>query len=299
MGGQTVIGMRNCWVTMREQTKAKKAIDLFGYLDYRSFLKDWYQIEKATSPGFSYRVLARRVGYSSPGFFTQVLQRKSNISIDMAMRFSDALDLRKREKDYFVLLVRYDQESVPSERRKLFHRLAQFKDSAATQLRRDQDAFLGSWRHAAVRELLGIEPFQGGEDAWGARLRPPVAGALVRETLDLLLRLGLARRTAAGIERTEPCLETGSGYTEEATRAFMRQIHELGGEALDRFPRDQRHHGWATVSVSGTTLEAMRDELRALVQRFLAMAEKDDTPDRVMQLNLEFFPLAIREESSP
>ena len=92
--------------------------------------------------------------------------------------------------------------------------------------------------------------------------------------------------------RTDPCLVTGATYTEAATRGFMRQVHDLGGEALERFPRSERYHGWVTLSVSAATLEQMRSELRSLVERFLSLAEKDAAPDRVLQLNLELFPLA-------
>jgi uncharacterized protein (TIGR02147 family) len=78
----------------------------------------------------------------------------------------------------------------------------------------------------------------------------------------------------------------------------MKQVHDLGGEALERFSRSERHHGWATLSLSAGTLETMRAELRALVQRFLMLAEKDESPDRVMHLNLEFFPLAYGRKDS-
>jgi uncharacterized protein (TIGR02147 family) len=273
--------------------------NVFGYLDYRVYLKDWYKAYKRSHPRFSYRALAQKVGYRSHGFFTQVLSNNSNVSVETAMNFADAIGFRKREREYFLLLVRYNQEIRSVQRGKLFLRLAQFKESAAKLLRQDQDAFLGSWRNAAVRELLGIEPFQSGsEAAWGARLNPPVDASEVRRCLDLLLELGLAHRTAAGIVRTDPCVETGTRYSEEATRRYMRQVHDLGGDALDRFQRSDRHHAWATVSVSKTTFEAMREELRTLVARFLVLAEQDDSPDRVLQLNLEFFPLAFREISA-
>jgi len=268
---------------------------VFGYLDYRAFLKDWYAAYKAAHPRFSYRVLAQKVGYRSHGFFTQVLTGKSNISVEMAMQFADAIGFRKRDREYFLLLVRHNQETRAVQRNELLRRLARFKESAATLLRKDQDAFLGSWMNAAVRELLGIEPFQtGAETVWGTRLIPPVEASEVRGALDLLLSLGLAYRTAGGIVRTDPCLVTGTSYSEDATRRYMKQVHDLGGEAMDRFPRTERHLAWATVSVSGATFEAMREELRALVAKFLTMAEQDASPDRVMQLNLEFFPTAFR-----
>jgi uncharacterized protein (TIGR02147 family) len=266
--------------------------DVLGYLDYRIYLKDWYEARKRREKGFSYRALAREVGYRSHAFFSLVLQRRSNISIEVAMGFADCIGLKGREREYFLLLVSCNQEEVPSQRQIMFQRLQKLNGTPATQLREDQDAFLASWRHAALREMLGIDPFQGGEAQWGERMVPAATAREVRESLDLLLALGLAHRTARGIVRTDPRLVTGTTYTESATRGFMRQVHELGGEALERFPRSERHHGWATLSVSAATLETMRAELRALVQRFLTLAEEEVSPDRVMQLNLEFFPLA-------
>lgn len=272
--------------------------DILGYLDYRVYLKDWYDARKRREKGFSYRILAREVGYRSHAFFSLVLQRRSNISMEMAMGFADCIGLKGQNREYFLLLVACNQENVPAQRQILFQRLQDLNGTPSTQLREDQDAFMASWRHAALREMLGIDPFQGGEAQWGDRMIPPATAGEVRESLDLLLALGLAHRTARGIVRTDPRLVTGTNYTEAATRDFMRQVHHLGGEALERFPRTDRHHGWATLSISAATLETMRAELRALVQRFLALAEKDVSPDRVMQLNLEFFPLGYGRKDS-
>jgi uncharacterized protein (TIGR02147 family) len=272
--------------------------DVLGYLDYRVYLKDWYDARKKSEKGFSYRILAREVGYRSHAFFSLVLRSRSNISMEMAMGFADCIGLTGREREYFLLLVTCNQEEVPSRRQILFQRLQKLNGTPAKRLREDQNAFLASWRHAALREMLGIDPFQGGEAQWGERMIPAATPREVRDSLGLLLELGLAHRTARGIVRTDPRLVTGTSYTEPATQGFMRQVHELGGEALKRFPRSERHHGWATLSVSAATLETMRAELRALVQRFLTLAENDVSPDRVLQLNLELFPLGYGRKAS-
>lgn len=266
--------------------------DVLGYLDYRVYLKDWYEARKRREKGFSYRILAREVGYRSHAFFSLVIQRRSNISMEVAMGFAECIGLKGREREYFILLVACNQEESPAKRRTMFQRLQELNGTPATRLREDQDAFMASWRHAALREMLWLEPFRGGEAQWGERMIPPATAGEVRASLDLLLALGLAQRTARGIVPADPRLVTGTSYTEAATRGFMKQVHQLGGEAMERFPRAERHHGWATLSISAATLETMRAELRALVQRFLTLAEKDAAPDRVMQLNLEFFPMA-------
>jgi uncharacterized protein (TIGR02147 family) len=281
---------------VKPPAKSAELPEVVGYLDYRVYLKDWYDARKRLEKGFSYRALAAAVGYRSHAFFSLVLQRKSNISMDVAMGFADCIGLSGRDREYFLLLVACNQEEIPSQRQAMFRRLQELDGSTAKTLRPDQDTFLASWRHAVLREMLATEPFQGGEAQWGERMVPPATASEVRESLDLLLALGLAHRTARGIVRTDPCLVTGITYTETATRGFMKQVHELGGEALERFSRAERHHGWATLSVSAATLETMRAELRALVQRFLTLAEKETSPDRVLQLNVELFPVARGKE---
>src|SRR6185369_4584151 len=106
--------------------------DVLGYLDYRLYLKDWYEARKRREKGFSYRVLAREVGYRSHAFFSLVLQSRSNISMDVAMGFADCIGLKGREREYFLLLVACNQEQSPSQRRIMFQRLQDLNGTPAT-----------------------------------------------------------------------------------------------------------------------------------------------------------------------
>src|SRR3954469_5823001 len=108
--------------------------DVLGYLDYRVYLKDWYDERKRRERGFSYRILAREVGYRSHAFFSLVLQRRSNISMEVAMGFADCIGLKDREREYFLLLVSCNQEPVPSQRQILFQRLQKLNGTPAKQL---------------------------------------------------------------------------------------------------------------------------------------------------------------------
>ena len=64
-------------------------MNLFAYSDYRLLLKDMYQERKRREPKFSYRYIALHAGFKSAGFFSQIIQGKSNIS----MRTALSLDL--------------------------------------------------------------------------------------------------------------------------------------------------------------------------------------------------------------
>jgi uncharacterized protein (TIGR02147 family) len=56
--------------------------NIFNYLNYRDFLKDYYEEHKAKSPCFSYKYLANKAGFKSKSFFHEVITGKKNLSKD-------------------------------------------------------------------------------------------------------------------------------------------------------------------------------------------------------------------------
>ena len=47
------------------ENPARELPKVFTYLDHRLFLRDWFEAKKALNHGYSYRVFARRAGFSS------------------------------------------------------------------------------------------------------------------------------------------------------------------------------------------------------------------------------------------
>ncbi|HSA60450.1 MAG TPA: TIGR02147 family protein, partial [bacterium] len=50
----------------------KEQPNLFNYLDYRHFLRDWLQSAKKNY-GFSYRFFSKRAGLKSPSLYKMVM----------------------------------------------------------------------------------------------------------------------------------------------------------------------------------------------------------------------------------
>jgi uncharacterized protein (TIGR02147 family) len=72
---------------------------------------------------------------------------------------------------------------------------------------------------------------------------------------------------------------------------FQMAMVDLGKEAYDRFPTNQLDMSSLTLSVSETTFKEMKEEITALRRKLLLKAEQEQAPDRVYQLNYQFFPL--------
>lgn len=268
-------------------------MEVFKYLDYRQFLKDWYAEKKIANPKYSYRVLASKVGFQSAGYFTQVLQGKTNISLRFVDGFCDTIGFRKKEREYFQTLVLYNQAKDGKRKAVQKAKLDALRAVQVKKLAPGLFRFFEKWHHNAIRELLATFHFKGDYQALGRMLRPAIAADEAEASVRLLLELGMIRKTGQGsYEKVDPVLTTGYDAAGPLVETFFLAMHKLGAEALGRFPREDRNLSWLTVSVSRRKYAEIVDELRLFRRRVLQMAESDPAPEAVYHLNCELFPLA-------
>lgn len=267
--------------------------DVFAYLDYRAFLRDWYRSKKEENPRFSYRLLARKVGYSSAGFFTLILQDKTNISLSMADSFAEAIKLKKKEREFFLALVNFNQAKDEDQKLRYQKKLETFTAFQVKHLGPERFRFLEKWYYMPVRELVTFLPFRGDFKELGRMLEPPISAKQAEEALDLLLELGMVKKSAQGVyARVDPVLSTGYHAHSPQVEGFFAAMHQLGGEALARFPREERNLSWLTLSTTKAKYREIVEELRTFRLRILEMVEKDPREEVVYQFNFEIFPVS-------
>lgn len=269
--------------------------DIFEYFDYRHWLRDAYEARKAGSPGFSHRYIASKAGFGSSGTFARILDGSRSLSMDAALGLSRVFGLGRAEKEYFEHLVLHNQAEGEAERRFFLEKLAAVRKSRVQALRANQMALFEDWRRIALREALDLVEHRGDVEALGALLSPPADGKDVREALEVLQELGLARPDENGIWRkTEAVLTTPDEGVHEAVRGFQRAAMDLAKEALERHPPQEREIATLTLAISDAMMERVKDKIRQLRREILEMAREDDRPDRVHQLNFQVFPLTRR-----
>lgn len=87
--------------------------DVYGYEDYRGFLRDRFAELQARNPAFSQRGLARKAGIANPGFFNEVIKGRRRLSPAAALKMAGGLDLSPGETEYFSALVDYAETREP------------------------------------------------------------------------------------------------------------------------------------------------------------------------------------------
>jgi uncharacterized protein (TIGR02147 family) len=208
------------------------------------------------------------------------------------------MDLAGKECEYFVSLVHFN--NATSLKEKEFH-LAKMGELAGRGLGyilgEAHYAYFSEWHHPAVRELACMPSFLGDFAALARSLRPAITAKQARESVDLLLRLGLLRKTAHGrYVQADGNVQTADELTSFIILRYQKEGIRLADAALESVDPEERDISTFTAGISRECFLAVKKELQAFRRHLSRLVEKDRGADRVYQLNLQFFPLSGIEE---
>lgn len=273
-------------------------VDIFSYTDYRKFLSDAWSERKAQDRRFSHRAIAARAGFSTSAFFGRILSGEANLTPVSTLRLAEIFRLNRAETRYFEHLVLFDQARSHEERAMFLDRIVAWRKGRVPELEKEQVEFCENWWVVAVRELLDLAECDGDPKALAKMLRPQITTAQAKRALEILERLKLAEKDERGVWRkTEAVLTTGE-LAAKAIDGFRRDTLRLAAESIDRFEREERSLSTLTVTLSPATFERLRDRFRHMRREILDMAREDRDADRVIQVNIQAFPLGIADRRS-
>ena len=271
--------------------------DIYGYLDYRAYLRDWFQARRARDPKFSRRQFARLAGKRSPGLLTTVMDGQRQLTAPMVHAFASAMELTADESAFFAALVQLDQAVDTRARNEAWRRVSATK--AFREARPAHGAsveYLSHWWYPVVRELAHRVDFQP-DPAWIAKhVMPQITEPQARRALETLQTLGLLREEEDGsIVPADGVITTPHEVQGLAVHNYHHGMLERAQEAIERFKPAERHLVAATIPVSEALIPVLKQELNALQERVLDLSEQlDGDAERVLQVHLLLFPLSDR-----
>lgn len=269
--------------------------DLYRYLDFRAYLRDWFAHRCHIDPKFSRRQFARLAGKRSPGLLSTVMEGDRRLTPPMVRAFASAMDLGGEESSFFAALVQLDQAATTQARNEAWNRVSASKAfREARPLQGASVEYLSHWWYPVVRELAHRADFRP-DPAWIAkRIRPTITEAQARHALEALRTLGLlAGRRDGSMVPADGLVTTPHEVEGLAAHNYHRGMLERAIEAIDRFEPEQRHMVAATVPIPSSLLPAIKHEINALQQRVLDMSEQHvEHTEQVVQVHLVLFPLS-------
>lgn len=275
-------------------------LDVFAYLDLRAFLGDYYEAKKAGPRAFSYRAFSRRCGLRSPNHLKRVIDGERPLTAPMAVRYADAIGLAGEAHAYFIDLAAYARAESTDERNAAYHRLTTYRRAReAHRLEMAHAAYHATWYLPAIRELVDTPAFRE-DTGWIARsLTPPISRAEAEDALDTLIELDLLRRGDDGeLHQTDTVLTTGPETRGLHIANYHRSMMQRAAESIDLVHRSERDISSLTFACSTETLVDVKQRIQQFRRELIALISESELPaDRVVQLNMQLFPLSSSVET--
>lgn len=264
---------------------------VFEYLDYRIFLKDFYEEQKERHGYFSYRYFGNRVGIDS-SYLLKVILKSRHLSEKTVTAVSDFCGLTGNEAEYFHLLVHFGKARSQRESKLLFEKLLTIRNVKSRRLLERQYEYFRTWYHPVVRSVLEYFDFKGDFALLGKQLSPPLSAKEARDSVRLLEKLQLIRKNSDGRYRlTETAVTTGEDWRSVAIGAYQEETIRLSSEAIERHERSLRDISTVTMNINAADFEEIRDRVTEFRRSIISFVTDSTDADRTYQLNIQLFPL--------
>lgn len=273
--------------------------DLYRYLSYRDWLRDWYAAQKEADSRFSHRLFARRASVRSPSLLNEVIVGKRNLTSRTLEGFCRACRLTHAEAGFFADLVAFDQADTDAERNEAWERIAaRRRFQEARPVEGAMVTYLSTWYLPAIRELA-LRPDFRADPRWvSERLRPKITVAEAKKALATLETLGMLRISEDGTaEPVDVSVSTPNEVSGLAAHNYHRQMLQRAIDGIEGFDPSERHIVAATVAIPVDLLDRLKEEIGNAAQRLMHLCdEASDRAERVYQLHMALVPLSSHPE---
>ncbi|NJL25103.1 MAG: TIGR02147 family protein [Calothrix sp. SM1_5_4] len=275
---------------------------IFGYSDYREFLKDYYEEQKSKKTGFTYARFSSLAGLGSPNYYKLVMDGQKNLTPTNLVKFSLALKLDDTERDFFEALVQYNQSSSKFEEEYFARKLKRLRENCGGTLSKrviEEYEFesVSSWTHHAVMLLTNLRDFRASPRWISKKLYGLVSETEVATILVRLEAIGLLTRDPSGrLRQTHKRVRTRADLKRQSVQNFYRGILERAAKAVNIERPESREFGAYMVGLSARQIPELKKRVREFMDDLNEWALKNQDPEQIFAFVFSGFPLSTLGE---
>jgi uncharacterized protein (TIGR02147 family) len=273
--------------------------NLYEYVNYRLFLQDLLaEHKKDTEPDFSHKVILAKMGISSTGFLSNVMAGRKNLTPIQIIKLAKIIKMNKAESAYFEAMVYFTQAKVIDEKNEYFNRLVTLQKVNLKVLDKKKMSVFSKWYYVVIRELLYFYSYNGSNpSALGHKVEPTIRHTEANQAIRYLEELGLIQKDKDGNYRQiDNAVTSGDEVKSLHLTNFQLATMELAKRAIQKIPAAERDVSVLTMTLSPDSFQMIKSELQHIRKRIAKIAVDEDKPDRVYQLNVQFFPVTKKPE---
>lgn len=237
--------------------------EIFHYLDYKIYLKDWLGSQPNGGHGLKGK-LAREMGCQT-AFVSQVLHSHPHLTLEGAEKINPFLGHTADEATFFLLLVqeaRAGSEGLRNFFRNQMQEIIKRRESLKERLsssqkisHEDYTTYFSSWTYAAIHAFLATPPYQT-KTSIAQELKLPAE--TVTKVLEFLVERGLANQKGDHFT-------VGSFHFHLGSDAAVITRHHINWRlqamhSLERERKDDLHYS-SVVNISAADAAKLRNFL--------------------------------------
>jgi uncharacterized protein (TIGR02147 family) len=269
--------------------------DIFQYLDYRAWIRDWLAA-RAGRP--SLRGFARRA-HCSPSLVSAITKGQRDLDTGRAETFAAAMKLDDAQRSHFVALVAMAHDPSRERRqRALDEVLTTRRFRGARRLTEAAFTILSDPEVAAVFELARCDGWRA-DPEWIARsMIPPISVDAADRAIDALSTAGILVPDEHG-HLVMPSREwaTDHDVTNDLVNLAVDRLHRRilsrTAQVLDSIPYPERHFAALTFCIPEKSVPELKARLTRFYEEMMNLVETTGAPaDRVYRLCAQLYPVA-------
>ena len=268
--------------------------NLFEYQNYRAYLHDYYNEQKALKRNFSYKKFSRDADIAAPSFLFYVIEGKRNLTKSTVVKICNAVGFNREEAEYFECLVFFNQARTIHEKTLYYSQLVEIrKPIDIGQVQKDRWEYYSSWYHSVIREIVTFFNFQDDFNQLGAFLIPPISGQEAKKSIRLLERLGFIEKDNQGLyHQTQNLIQVKTSTIDAfVIEKFQMEMLQVVLKAYDKVQVKERMSISTTFSISKESFELFKMRLRDIQNQLMEIARIDDKPSGAYQLTINLIPV--------
>lgn len=268
-------------------------LNIFSYLDYRTFLKDWYRGKKVAQPEFSFRLFSRVAGFRSPNFYKLVMDGARNLTEVSVRPFLRGLGLRGDQQAYFRTLVFFNQARTHEQKDHYYQQLLKYREFTTIRpLHKEMYDYCKTWYHPIVREMISSPAFDG-TPAWIAkRLQPRITEQQAAVSLELLQVLGMITRAGDGTwSATDQVVSTGHETSDVIFNNYHQELLRQVLQKMLKVPQDERDISALTLGIVKSQFPVIKKKIQSFREDLLKLVQHEGATEEVVIVTMQLLPM--------
>lgn len=208
--------------------------------------------------------------------------------------FIKGLGLTDSDAAFFTILVHLNQAQDPKERGIYTTELKKFRDKIHKEvIPASHYEYYSRWYNPVIRELVCLIDWNEDYRYLASRVMPPLKERVVKESVELLLRLGFIEKDTNGkYHQSAPFIASGNHVHATGIRNLNREFADMASGMIDKKTPEERYISSMTVGISPAAYTQLVQEFEEFKDRVRGIVHDDIQSDRVYNVNLHLYPLS-------